>query len=97
VPGGTEPSYDAALLTEPAEVGLRESLERLGADHEDLPGYLAAAGEAGLVPAIARFFDDILVMAKEEDVKAARLGLLAAVRASAPNGVDYKALDTLLT
>ncbi|GAB49923.1 glycine--tRNA ligase [Mobilicoccus pelagius] len=95
VPAGTAATYDAALLTEPAEVELRESLERL-ASHDDLPGYLAAVGDAGLVPAIARFFDDILVMAKEEDVKAARLGLLAAVRATAPTGIDYRALDTLL-
>lgn len=97
VPAGTPATYDAALLGEPAEVELREALSRLQeSSADDLPGYLDAVGGAGLVAAIARFFDDILVMAKEEDVKAARLGLLAAVRESAPTGLDYRALDTLL-
>ncbi|WP_168583911.1 glycine--tRNA ligase [Gephyromycinifex aptenodytis] len=95
VPAGTEPQYDAAKLTEPAEVALRERLEALPASAtDDLPTYQKAA--SGLVEAINRFFDDILVMAKDPDVKAARLGLLAAVRATAPAGIDYKALDTVL-
>ncbi|MDO5712182.1 MAG: glycine--tRNA ligase subunit beta, partial [Micrococcales bacterium] len=95
VPAGTPPTYDPGKLGEPAEVRLRSVFEALPAEAgASLPAYAAATGP--LVEAVAVFFDDILVMAKEEDVKAARLGLLEAIRESAPSGVDYRALDALL-
>ena len=99
VPPGTAATYDAALLTEPAEEGLRTALEAfrsgpLGAVPPSLPAY-AEAGRA-LVDPVNRFFDDILVMAPDPALKAARLGLLAAVRATAAEGVDWRALDIAL-
>ena len=69
---------------------------------ETLPGQstgeVAAYAEAGraLVGPVAKFFDDILVMAPDPALKAARLGLLAAVRASAPQTVGWRALDLAL-
>lgn len=94
VPAGTPAAYDADRLTEPAEVALREAFEALPADLDTLPAYHRATGD--LVTATNAFFDDILVMADDPAVKAARLGLLASIRASATTGIDYTALDTLL-
>ncbi len=91
LPAGTEAGYDAALLTEPAEVALREAVEALPAQNGNLCTF--AQDGASLVGPIATFFDDILVMAKEEDIRAARLGLLATVLASAPEGLDWQAVD----
>lgn len=42
------------------------------------------------------FFDDIRVMTPDPAVKAAWLGLLASARATAPAGVDWRALDLAL-
>jgi len=95
VPAGTAATYDAALLTEPAEQGLRLALEALPAAASAEVGSYAEAGRA-LVGPVAKFFDDILVMAPEPQVRAARLGLLAATRATAPDGVDWRALDIAL-
>ncbi len=95
VPAGTPAAYDAERLTEPAEIDLRRLLEDVRASARDgLPAYTADSTE--LVGGVTRFFDDILVMAHDPEVKAARLGLLASVRASAPAGIDYRALDSLL-
>ena len=95
VPEGTATAYDASRLTEPAEVELREALEGLPeGSSADLETF-AAQGKA-LVDPVARFFDDILVMAEDPEVRAARLGLLASVRAAAPRQVDWSALSTAL-
>jgi len=40
----------------------------------------AFAGIAALQPAVAKFFDDVLVMADDEALRHARLGLVAALR-----------------
>ncbi|WP_284305935.1 glycine--tRNA ligase [Mobilicoccus caccae] len=89
VPAGTPATYDAALLTEPAEVSLREAVEAMPVP-TGLPAF--AKDGASLVKPIAQFFEDILVMAKEEDVKAARLGLLASVLATAPDDLDWQGI-----
>lgn len=93
VPAGTPAAYDRAVLTEPAELALADAAEALPAV-ADLPALRAAGTD--LVPAVARFFDDILVMADDPALKAARLGLLASIRAAAPTGIDYRALDVAL-
>lgn len=90
VPADTSPSFDAALLTEPAEAALAQAVEATP-QSEDL--YALARGHAGLVAPIATFFDDILVMADDPALKAARLGLLATIVAKAPAGLDWKAVD----
>ncbi len=71
-------------LTEPAEKVLWQALTAKG------PGirgaiargaYKEAFSEiAGLQPVVARFFDDVLVMADDADLRAARLALVAALR-----------------
>jgi tetrameric-type glycyl-tRNA synthetase beta subunit len=69
------PARDAALLTEPAERDLASALD--GATIEP-NGDLSAA--AALAPHVNRFFDDVLVMAEDDRVRANRLRLLLDVR-----------------
>jgi glycyl-tRNA synthetase beta chain len=68
--GAAAGPVDEALLSEPAE----QELWRMLAEP---PETLAAA--ADLVPAVNRFFDDVLVMAPDEAVRANRLTLVANV------------------
>jgi glycyl-tRNA synthetase beta chain len=73
-PSLTEPA-EQALLT---EIEARAPVIREAAARSD---YRAAfTGIAGLQPAVAKFFDDVLVMAEDEHVRAARLGLVASLR-----------------
>ena len=71
-------------LTEPAERALATELEsrapaiREAAARGDYRE--AFTGIAALQPAVATFFDDVLVMADDERVRAARLGLVATLR-----------------
>jgi glycyl-tRNA synthetase len=99
VPADTAAGYDPARLTEPAEVGLHQVLvkvaESLGAGSLSLADFVATAGE--LTAPINTFFDDILVMADDEDVRAARLGLLATIRDLAAPVLDWQALGTSFT
>jgi len=73
-----------AHLREPAEVALAAVLdERAGAIRQaaaagDYRG--AFTGVAALQAPVASFFDDVLVMAEEAEVRAARLGLVALLR-----------------
>ncbi|WP_157551509.1 glycine--tRNA ligase [Kineosphaera limosa] len=90
VPAETTPSYDASLLTEPAEAALAQAVEAT-LQSDDLHSF--ARGHAGLVAPIATFFEDILVMADDPALKAARLGLLATIVAKAPMNLDWKAVD----
>jgi glycyl-tRNA synthetase beta chain len=75
---------DAALLTEPAERALVSALQtgatgiRAAASRGDYRD--AFTGIAALQPPVAKFFDDVLVMADDERLRAARLGLVAALR-----------------
>jgi glycyl-tRNA synthetase beta chain len=64
---------DEALLSEPSERELWRALA-------DPPATLE--GAAGLVPAVNRFFDDVLVMAEDEAVRRNRLTLVASVAAA---------------
>jgi glycyl-tRNA synthetase beta chain len=74
----------ATGLTEPAERSLIAGLETraptiraaaAGGDYRE-----AFAGIAQLQPAVAKFFDDVLVMAEDGQVRVARLGLVATLR-----------------
>jgi glycyl-tRNA synthetase beta chain len=77
-------AVDATLLTEPAERALVSALQagetgiRAAASRGDYRD--AFTGIAALQPPVAKFFDDVLVMAEDEHVRAARLGLVAALR-----------------
>jgi glycyl-tRNA synthetase beta chain len=85
--GSAAPASLAAVtpsLTEPAERALVAELEarapaiRAAAARGDYRE--AFSGIAQLQPAVARFFDDVLVMAEDEQVRIARLGLVATLR-----------------
>lgn len=89
--GGAE--YDPAALTEPAELHLHETVSKSAGElpeHADL-GDLVAAGGA-LPAAVDTFFDGILVMADDPQVRARRLGLVGAVAALGDGVLDWQAL-----
>jgi glycyl-tRNA synthetase len=95
VPAGTSPAYDVGLLTEPSEIAVVQELRRVPpAGDGDLDAYVMSA--AGLVDPVNKFFDDVLVMTEDPALRAARLGLLASVRATAPDYLDWKALHLAL-
>ena len=77
-------TIDSALLTEPAEQALMSALQagatgiRAAASRGDYRD--AFTGIAALQPPVAKFFDDVLVMAEDERLRAARLGLVATLR-----------------
>ena len=93
VPARTAPAYDRALLVEPAEAALAAVVDDFVA-RGDLRDF-AAAG-AVLVEPVATFFEETLVMAKDQKIRAARLGLLATVLAKAPQGIDWAAVDAVV-
>ena len=74
----------APSLNEPAERALVAELDtrapaiRSAAARGDYREAFAAIAQ--LQPAVAKFFDDVLVMAEDETVRAARLGLVATLR-----------------
>ena len=79
-----------------ASAALAEAVAGLPAGSAGLPlgDLLEAAAPA--VAAAERFFEDILVNAEDESVRAARQGLLASLLAAAPADVDWRALDIAL-
>ena len=72
------------VLTEPAEKALAAAIAagaptiRAAVERGDYRE--AFASVASLQPAVAKFFDDVLVMADDERLRAARLGLVASLR-----------------
>ncbi|HVD78364.1 MAG TPA: glycine--tRNA ligase subunit beta, partial [Vicinamibacteria bacterium] len=68
-------AVDAALLTEAAERELHAAVARLSVANGAYEGRLRAL--AGLRAPVDRFFDDVLVMAEDEKIRANRLGLLS--------------------
>ena len=93
LPDGTAPGWDGGALSEDAELRLAEVV-RDAEESPEVNDYVAGSG--ALVTAVASFFDDILVMADDPAVRAARLGLLASVLDAAPSGIDWRALDMAL-
>ncbi|NUU21306.1 MAG: glycine--tRNA ligase subunit beta, partial [Streptomycetaceae bacterium] len=94
VPLGTVGEYDPQALAEPAEVALHKALADVPGDVTGLAAFVAAA--SGLTAPINTFFDEVLVMAEDEDVRRARLGLLAAIRDLAAPVLDWQELGTAL-
>lgn len=94
VPPDTAPTYDASKLTEPAEVVLHEAVQKVTPAPTTLAEFVPAASV--LVEPITTFFEEILVMAEDPEVKAARLGLLATIRDLAAPVLDWQALGTSL-
>jgi glycyl-tRNA synthetase len=95
VPPETEPSYDPGKLTEPAEVVLHEAVQKVTPAPTTLAEFVPAA--TVLVEPVTTFFEEILVMAEDPEVKAARLGLLATIRDLAAPVLDWQALGTSLS
>lgn len=95
VPAGTPAGFDPELLTEPAERALITAVAETGTETASDVGTYAGRSVV-LVDPVNRFFDDILVMAEDPALRAARLGLLASVRVQAPSDLDWRALDTHL-
>ncbi|ROP38068.1 glycine--tRNA ligase [Saccharothrix texasensis] len=94
VPADAVGGYDARSLVEPAEVALHEALAGVPAGVTGLAAFVAAAN--GLTGPVNTFFDEVLVMAEDADVRRARLGLLAAIRDLAAPVLDWQALGTAL-
>ena len=91
VPDDVAAGQDVGVLTEPAELALAEALGKVsGVAVGSLGEFVDIAGE--LVGPINTFFDGVLVMADDPAVRAARLGLLAAVRDLARGVLDWEAL-----
>ncbi|TWP52734.1 glycine--tRNA ligase [Lentzea tibetensis] len=90
VPADVTASYDASALSESAELALHKAFSSLGERPAGLAAFVAAAG--GLTAPINTFFDEVLVMAEDAKVKAARLGLLASIRDYAAPVLDWKEL-----
>ena len=78
VPEGNPAAYDTAVLREDAERALHEKVAALpDLAGGTLPEWAEAA--TGTVAVLERFFDEVLVMAEEPELRAARLGLLQTV------------------
>jgi glycyl-tRNA synthetase beta chain len=81
---GAAPALDARLATDKAELALIEALAGISPRIEaalearDFDAALAAAAELG--PPVDQFFDEVLVMAEDSQVRANRLRLLLDVR-----------------
>jgi glycyl-tRNA synthetase len=94
VPADTVGEYEPQALVEPAEVALHKALADVPAGVTGLAAFTAAA--TGLTGPVNTFFDEVLVMAEDADVRRARLGLLAAIRDLAAPVLDWQALGTAL-
>jgi glycyl-tRNA synthetase len=93
VPAGTVAEYDAALLVEPAETELRTAVDVVAPGVESATTVADfAAAAAPLTDPINTFFDNVLVMAEDPGVRAARLGLLARINGLADGRLDWAAL-----
>ncbi|WP_019928557.1 glycine--tRNA ligase [Nocardia sp. BMG111209] len=94
LPPDTSATYDSDLLTESAERALLRAVTDLGDSQRLLlPEWVPTAGP--LAEALHRFFDEILVMTDNLELRTARLGLLATALNTAPAGVDWKAIHTM--
>jgi glycyl-tRNA synthetase beta chain len=84
--GGTDlkARSDEGVLVEPAEQALAAALVHSGPVIREAAAkgdYRRAFSEIGtLQPAVTKFFDDVLVMAEDAQLRAARLGLVATLR-----------------
>jgi len=77
--GDITATIDTALLEEPAEQALFEALESVKAGFSSEP-QMQLEQLASLRSAVDTFFDDVMVMAEDEKVRANRLALLAELR-----------------
>jgi glycyl-tRNA synthetase beta chain len=80
---GDAEKLDDAALKEPAETDLLRAVSDTRIDVSGAPSLddrrKMLAGAASLKPKVDKFFDDVMVMADDLDLRAARLGLLAEI------------------
>jgi glycyl-tRNA synthetase len=96
LPAGIAATYDPARLALPAETALHEALTAVTST---LDGQLAGvrsffAAATVLTGPINTFFDDVLVMDPDPEIRKARQGLLATVDALAAGVLDWNTLGT---
>jgi glycyl-tRNA synthetase len=87
-------SPDPAMFVEPAETALFEALsEAQGGERS--PGSIEDMLNAfhPMVPAITRFFDEVLVMAEDASIRANRLALVQQIVAMADGVCDFSRLE----
>ena len=90
------PSLDRTLFSDEAEREVAEALERVESElavrlpAQEYAEALTAAAE--LAPPLARFFDEVLVMAEDSAVRANRLRLLVDVRDTLRQLADFSQL-----
>ncbi len=94
VPADVVAGYDPEALVEPAEVALHKALGEVPGGVVGVAAFVGAAG--GLSGTVDTFFEEVLVMADDPAVRAARLGLLATIRDLAAPVLDWQALGTAL-
>jgi len=98
--GAAGGAVDPALLAEGAERHLHAEVERVEGEARalraarDYPAVLRTV--ATLEPAVARFFDDVLVMADDPALRANRLGLLRRVGALFQDLADFRRIQAEL-
>jgi glycyl-tRNA synthetase beta chain len=91
---------DPGLLRDDAERRLLAELERVEAEatslreHRNYPAVLKNV--ATLEPAVAKFFDDVLVMAEEPALRANRLGLMRRVASLFSDLADFRKIQAEL-
>ena len=94
---GLTATYHAALFEVPQEHDLGKALEDLGPRFEELwsaGDYAALFGLlAELRPTVDAFFDNVMVMAEDDAVRANRLGLLKALVDKLSRLADFNALQ----
>jgi glycyl-tRNA synthetase beta chain len=94
---GEGAGVDPALLEDDAERHLLAELERVENEASSLradrnyPAVLRNV--ATLEPAVARFFDDVLVMAEDPRLRANRLGLMRRVAALFAGVADFRKIQ----
>ncbi|MEV0443327.1 glycine--tRNA ligase [Streptomyces spectabilis] len=89
---------ELALLVAPAERGLYEAFQQLAREMDGAPTGLERFVKSSrtLVRAVVTFFDEVLVMAQEPELKAARLLLLSEIGKLATRVLDWSALGSAM-
>jgi glycyl-tRNA synthetase len=95
VPPATAAGFDAGVLKEPAEVALAAAVATVRTELGEAPEpdlFRFTEVVSRLVAPLSTFFDEVFVMAEDEQVRAARLGLLATVRDLGDSVLDWAEL-----
>ena len=96
-----ETNWDATSLVEPAEKALWDSFRHMqsksrGNNEADLQKHYRTMLEeiTQLKPAVDKFFDDVLVMADDDALRKARLGMLSEVQGFLMHVADFTRIHT---